>query len=78
MSIWGKILGASAGFALGGPLGALAGAVARLGTFRAPLRERIACSPLCDASTYARDVEDAYREMWQKWCRQAKNLPDTK
>ena len=37
MSIWGKILGASAGYALGGPLGALAGVVAGhyIGRFRA-------------------------------------------
>ena len=37
MSIWGKILGASAGYALGGPLGALAGVVVGhyIGRFRA-------------------------------------------
>ncbi|HIA22078.1 MAG TPA: molecular chaperone DjiA [Alphaproteobacteria bacterium] len=37
MSVWGKILGASAGYALGGPLGALAGVVAGhyIGRFRA-------------------------------------------
>ena len=28
MSVWGKVLGAGAGFALGGPLGALVGAAA--------------------------------------------------
>jgi len=25
-------------------------------------------SPLMDASRFARDVEDAYRTMWQTWC----------
>ena len=46
----------------------LAGDPARLKTLRSTLRERVATSPLCDAPTYARSVETAYRDMWQEWC----------
>ena len=53
----------------------LAGDVARLGTLRATLRERIAASPLCDATTCARNVEAAYRDMWRTWCTQSTNTP---
>jgi predicted O-linked N-acetylglucosamine transferase (SPINDLY family) len=35
---------------------------------RRMLRERVATSPLCDAPSYVRSVEAAYREMWQRWC----------
>ncbi|SVC76028.1 uncharacterized protein METZ01_LOCUS328882, partial [marine metagenome] len=48
----------------------LAGDLTRLGTLRTTLRERIANSPLCDAPTYARNVETAYRDMWRTWCTQ--------
>ena len=48
----------------------LAGDVARLKTFRTSLRDRITASPLCDAPTYARNVEAAYRDMWRTWCKQ--------
>ena len=51
----------------------LAGDLARLGTYRTILRERIATSPLCDSPTYASTVETAYRDMWRKWCVQHKN-----
>ena len=27
-------------------------------------------SPLCDAITYTRGLEQIYREMWQEWCRE--------
>jgi protein O-GlcNAc transferase len=40
----------------------------RLGTLRGTLRDRMRQSPLMDAPRFARDVEDAYREMWRKWC----------
>ena len=40
----------------------------RLETLRTTVRERIAASPLCDASTYTLTVEAAYRNMWQNWC----------
>ena len=40
-------------------------ALARL---RSSLRDRIAASPLCDAASLARAVEDAYRDLWRAWC----------
>jgi len=40
----------------------------RLGEFRETMRARIAASPLCDAPGFTRDLEDAYRTMWRKWC----------
>jgi predicted O-linked N-acetylglucosamine transferase (SPINDLY family) len=53
----------------------LAGNLEQLRTLRANLRERMATSPLCNASDYARSVENAYRDMWRKWCAQPKNTP---
>jgi predicted O-linked N-acetylglucosamine transferase (SPINDLY family) len=44
----------------------------RLGEYRASLRERLERSPLMDAPKFARDVEAAYRAMWQRWCRSRK------
>jgi predicted O-linked N-acetylglucosamine transferase (SPINDLY family) len=41
---------------------------ARLSGLRNSLRQRMADSPLCDATSFARAVEDAYRVMWLKWC----------
>lgn len=35
---------------------------------RLTLRERMANSPLCNGSDFARNVEDVYRSMWRKWC----------
>ncbi|MBM3571539.1 MAG: hypothetical protein FJX52_04125, partial [Alphaproteobacteria bacterium] len=35
---------------------------------RESLRSAIAASRLCDASAFARSVEDAYRQMWRDWC----------
>ena len=35
---------------------------------RASLRQRMARSPLLDASGYTRGLEEAYRAMWQRWC----------
>ncbi|HEY1684231.1 MAG TPA: hypothetical protein VGG19_05685, partial [Tepidisphaeraceae bacterium] len=35
---------------------------------RVSLRERMQHSPLMDANAFARDVEHAYREMWNRWC----------
>jgi len=53
----------------------LAGDIARLKTFRTTLRDRITASPLCDATTCARNVEAAYRDMWRTWCAQPHNTP---
>jgi len=44
---------------------ALAADLPRLGEIRAGLRQRVKDSPLCDAPAYARNVEDAFRAMWE-------------
>jgi predicted O-linked N-acetylglucosamine transferase (SPINDLY family) len=46
----------------------LAGNLARLSELRATLRERMQHSPLMDAPRFARNVEAAYRGVWQRWC----------
>ncbi|MEO6436950.1 MAG: tetratricopeptide repeat protein [Tepidisphaeraceae bacterium] len=48
---------------------ALADDVVRLRELRRNLRERMRASPLCDAPGFVRDLEAAYRQMWQTWCR---------
>jgi predicted O-linked N-acetylglucosamine transferase (SPINDLY family) len=35
---------------------------------RSSLRARLAQSPLCDAASFTRSLEAAYREMWRAWC----------
>lgn len=39
------------------------------------LRERMSASPLMDAQGFAQQLEQAYREMWQKWCATSPALP---
>lgn len=46
----------------------LAGDLPRLTQLRASLRERMRQSPLMDARLFARDIENAYRDMWKRWC----------
>jgi protein O-GlcNAc transferase len=46
----------------------LAQDVRRLRELRAGLRDRLRASPLLNASSFARNVEAAYRVMWQRWC----------
>jgi len=46
----------------------LAADLPRLAELRFTLRERMRASPLTDAPRFARNVEQAYREMWRTWC----------
>ena len=46
----------------------LAQDLSRLQQLRQSLRDRLATSPLCDAKGFTRDLEAAYREMWEKYC----------
>jgi protein O-GlcNAc transferase len=46
----------------------LAHDLARLAELRATLRGRLEASPMMDAPRFARDLERAYRQMWQAWC----------
>ncbi len=39
-----------------------------LQNLRLGLRDRMASSPLCDGPQFARDLENAYRAWWTKWC----------
>jgi predicted O-linked N-acetylglucosamine transferase (SPINDLY family) len=45
----------------------LAGDLPRLAHLRSTLRERMENSVLMDAPRFARNVEAAYRKMWQAW-----------
>jgi predicted O-linked N-acetylglucosamine transferase (SPINDLY family) len=36
---------------------------------REALRERFRNSPVMDEAGYTRDLENAYRRMWEHWCR---------
>ncbi len=44
------------------------GDLPRLGELRASLRQRMERSPLMDGRRFARNMEAAYRRMWQAWC----------
>jgi len=46
----------------------LAADQAALAAVRANLRPMLAASPLFDARGFARDLEQAFREMWRIWC----------
>ncbi|MEI9895289.1 MAG: hypothetical protein WDN28_15710 [Chthoniobacter sp.] len=46
----------------------LASDLLRLAELRATLRRRMEGSVLMDAPRFARDIEAAYRRMWQRWC----------
>jgi predicted O-linked N-acetylglucosamine transferase (SPINDLY family) len=55
----------------------LAGDLPRLQELRATLRRRMQQSPLMDALRFARAMEQAYRQMWRRWC-QAENIPSVR
>jgi predicted O-linked N-acetylglucosamine transferase (SPINDLY family) len=46
----------------------LANDLPRLSQLRSTLRQRMQQSPLMDAPGFARQIEAAYRQMWQTWC----------
>jgi predicted O-linked N-acetylglucosamine transferase (SPINDLY family) len=46
----------------------LAGDLVRLAAVRRSLRDRMLASCLTDGESLARDIENAYRTMWQTWC----------
>ena len=48
----------------------LAGDLDKLADLRRGLRPRMMASPLCDANSYVRDIEQMYREAWRAWCRE--------
>lgn len=51
---------------------AFAADLAALADVRASLRPRLLASPICDAQRFARNLEEAFRWMWRKWCEQQK------
>ena len=53
----------------------LAGDLPRLTELRATLRERMKNSPLLDAPRFARNLEAAFRRVWQRWCADGRELP---
>jgi predicted O-linked N-acetylglucosamine transferase (SPINDLY family) len=48
----------------------LAADLPKLNQLRSTLRQRMLHSPLMDANRFARNVEAAYRHIWQRWCRE--------
>jgi predicted O-linked N-acetylglucosamine transferase (SPINDLY family) len=53
---------------------ALANDLPRLTDLRATLRQRMERSPLMAAPRFARNMEEAYRQMWRQWCAQVSAL----
>ena len=47
---------------------ALASDLPKLAETRAGLRAKMAASPLTDARSFAKHIEQAYRRMWRAWC----------
>ncbi|MBD3320462.1 MAG: tetratricopeptide repeat protein [Chitinivibrionales bacterium] len=41
----------------------------RLNRLRHTLRDSLAGSPLCDGQSFTREIEQEYRAMWRRWCR---------
>jgi predicted O-linked N-acetylglucosamine transferase (SPINDLY family) len=55
----------------------LTGDLPRLQELRRTLRQRMQQSPLMDAPRFARAMEQAYRQMWYRWC-QSQNVPSVR
>jgi protein O-GlcNAc transferase len=49
----------------------LASDLRRLAKLRSKLRRKLERSPLMDAKTFTRSLEDAYRQAWREWCESA-------
>ena len=47
----------------------LAGTVPKMPDLRANVRRALQSSPLMDETGLVKDVEDAYRNMWRRWCK---------
>jgi protein O-GlcNAc transferase len=52
----------------------LAGDLDRLARLRTELREKMRNSPLMNGARFARDVETAYRNMWDIWCKRSRGV----
>jgi len=48
--------------------GRLSRDVQRLSQLRGSMRQRLQSSPLMDAANFARNLEQAYRQIWRRWC----------
>jgi predicted O-linked N-acetylglucosamine transferase (SPINDLY family) len=48
----------------------LAGNLTLLAEIRTQLRDRMRLSPLANGADFTRQLESAYRRMWQQWCKQ--------
>jgi predicted O-linked N-acetylglucosamine transferase (SPINDLY family) len=47
----------------------------RLAALRSGLRARMEGSPLMDAKRFTRNMENAYRDIWRRWCTNAETRP---
>jgi predicted O-linked N-acetylglucosamine transferase (SPINDLY family) len=48
---------------------ALASNAEALDKIRSSMRMRMAVSPLCNKVKFAKNIENAYRQMWHRWCK---------
>jgi protein O-GlcNAc transferase len=49
--------------------------IEELARLRPSMRERMKASPLMDEAGFARDVENAFQNMWHRWCSETKLSP---
>jgi len=55
----------------------LAGNLDHLADLRTRLRDDLTHSPVCQGEAYGRSIERAYRDMWQRWCKGEKPVPNS-